>query len=505
MIVLNNKQAAQDWEKYRQSLKSSSPVDLTETPEQKSTRIHELEADPQKWKEYYFKKFFKYPSPKFHLNASSRLINSFLKFRHWYEVRHWARGLSKSTTTMMDILYLVYTCKLKNVIQVSSTYDAAEAFLEKYRAHLDSNPRLLNDYGKQEVPGSWAAGLFRTRNGVQFIALGKGQSPRGNGNEEVRPDCILVDDFDTDQDCRNPEIIDKDWAWYEKALFFTVDTSEPYLIIWLGNIIAPDCCVVRAGKKADYTETINIRDENGNSTWPEKNSEEDIQYQIDKVSYAASQQELFNNPVREGSVFKSMAYKPARPIKEYSMLVCYTDPSFKDSKKNDYKATVLVGKWKDEYHVLKCFLQQTTTAKMIDWHYSMRDFAPNRSIYYYMEQVFLQEILLKEFYAAASSGRKAAIPIVGDQRKKDDKFTRIESLLEPLNRNGKLFLNEDEKHTSDMQKLEEQFLAIGPGSRAHDDGPDAVEGAVWMINKKQSSLGGDSFRNGSRPVNDKRY
>ena len=35
-----------------------------------------------------------------------------------------------------------------------------------------------------------------------------------------------------------------------------------------------------------------------------------------------------------------------------------------------------------------------------------------------------------------------------------------------------------------MRRLEEQFKAIEPKLSAHDDGPDAVEGAVWIINNK---------------------
>ena len=65
---------------------------------------------------------------------------------------------------------------------------------------------------------------------------------------------------------------------------------------------------------------------------------------------------------------------------------------------------------------------------------------------------------------------------------------RIESLLEPLNRNGKLFLNETERDSPGMKMLAQKFLAFAPGSTAHDDGPDAVEGAIWIINNKLKAL-----------------
>ena len=89
-------------------------------------------VNPQEWKQYYFPKYFKYPSPEFHLKASKRLLKYFLKNKQWYEVRHWARGLSKSTTLMFDVLFLVMTGKLKNIILTYSTYDAAKGFLNKY-------------------------------------------------------------------------------------------------------------------------------------------------------------------------------------------------------------------------------------------------------------------------------------------------------------------------------------------------------------------------------------
>src|SRR5665213_1551805 len=115
-MILNNKSAQIEWDKFRESIRKSTPVDLSETQEQKKKRIAELEKDHEAWKKYYFPKFFTFPSPAFHKTASNRLINNFIKKRHWYEVKHWARGLSKTTTTMMDVLFLVMTGKLKNII-----------------------------------------------------------------------------------------------------------------------------------------------------------------------------------------------------------------------------------------------------------------------------------------------------------------------------------------------------------------------------------------------------
>ena len=524
-MTLNNKQAILDWDRFREGVRKSTPVDYSETPEDKKKRIISLESNPQKWKQYYFPKYFKHPSPDFHLKASKRLIKQFSKLKHWYEVRNWFRGAAKSTTLMFDILFLVLVGvksdgiirKLKNIVLVSSTYDAAEGFLMKYMVQLDSNQRLINDYGKQELPGSWTAGNFNTRNGAKFIGLGAGQSPRGNGNEEIRPDCIIVDDFDTDEECRNIDIINKKWEWYEKALIFTVDTAEPYLIIWNGNVIAEDCCVVRAGLKADHCEAINIRDEFGNSTWPEKNSKEDIDYQLSIVSYEAGQQEMFNNPIRQGQTFKEINYEKCPPLKELQFVIVYADPSpsnrdrptLKSKAQNSCKAVVVIGYHNLKFYLYKCWVDNTTNSNFIDWLYAAKIYVDNTTqLYTYIENntlqnPFYEQVLLPLIYEK-SREYKTSLGVTPDDTAKPDKWYRIEGTLEPLVRMGSLIFNIAEKDNPHMKRMEAQFKTANANSRTLD-GPDAVQGAVKISQDKVYVKAAGGIQTFKPTNNSKRY
>ncbi|MBA3830151.1 MAG: hypothetical protein H0X33_14525 [Taibaiella sp.] len=497
---LSEKEALRNWENFVDNIRKTTALLTNETEEQQKKRIKYLEADFEEWVRYYFPKYAYAAPADFHTESSKRVLNN----PEWVEVRIWSRELAKSVRTMMEVLYLILTKKKKFVLLVSNSLGNAVRLLMPYRANLQGNQRIINDYGLQQKEGSWSDEEFITQGGVAFRALGAGQSPRGARNEEVRPDVLLFDDMDTDEECRNPDLVKVKWKWIEDAAIGTRSISEPMLIIFNGNRIAVDCCMERAMKIADKVSEVNICDKAGKSTWPAKNSQEAIERVLSQKSYASAQKEYYNNPITEGSVFKDMAYKPARPMSEYSLLVCYTDPSFKESKKNDFKATVLVGKWRDEFHIIKCYLEQTITAKMVEWCYSIMEMVGSCACYYYMEQVFLQDILLQEYYSQGAIKGKT-IPIAGDQRQKPDKFTRIESLLEPLNRNGKLFLNEREKPVPHMQRLYDQFLALAPGSRAHEDGPDAVEGAVWMLNNKVAGLNADSILTGRKINNNKKY
>lgn len=480
-------QLAKVWQAYVDNAKNSTPVNLNETKAAQKKRMEQLEANPEEWFKYYFPKFATAEPAKFHKDAAKRVINN----PEWYEVRMWSRELAKSTRTMMEVFYLTLVGhtmpdgtrkKKRYVLLISNSLDNAVRLLMPYRANLEYNQRIIHDYGNQEKVGHWLAEEFTTRGGIAFRALGAGQSPRGTRNDEVRPDIILFDDVDTDKECKNPEVIKAKWNWIEEAAIGTRSVSSATTIVFCGNRIAVDCCVERATKFADHTDLINIRDKKGVSVWPNKNTEAHIDRVLKQKSYAAQQKEYFNNPITEGAVFQKVYYKKMRPLHEYSMLVCYTDPSYKATA--DFKATVLVGRWKGEFHVLKAYLQQTTTACLIDWHYDIMRLMGGNACFYYIEEVFLQDVIKKEISDAGKKNGKP-IPIIGDTRTKPDKYQRIESLLEPLNRNGELFFNEAEKENPGMMMLEQQFLAFAPGSRAHDDGPDAVEGAVWILINRQ--------------------
>lgn len=482
---MNEKQAFDDWKEFIGRLIDATPVEVNETDEVKQARITALEGDPEQWFVYYFPQYAYALPALFHKEATHRVLYN----PEWYEVRIWSRELAKSTRTMMETLYLVLVgnkataggtqkrVKKKYTLLISNSLDNAVRLLTPYKLNLEHNRRLIHDYGPQECSGKWQAAEFTTEQGAAFRALGAGQSPRGTRNEEARPDIILFDDVDTDADCFNPEIINKKWKWIEEAAIGTRSVSRPVTIIFCGNRIAVDCCIMRAASFADKVQIMNIRNENGKSTWPEKNSEADIDRVLNQKSFAASQKEYFNNPVTEGAVFKELAYKPALDIDKYERLICYTDPSYKET--GDYKATVLVGKAKDEYHVIKCYLEQTTTAKMIEWHQQIYSFTGKKRCEFFMEDVFMQDVIINQVNEVSGKG----FCVYGDKRKKSPKFVRIETLLEPMVRNGGLYLNENERHSPHMIRLAEQFIALAPGSTAHDDGPDAVEGAVWLLCK----------------------
>ena len=186
------------------------------------------------------------------------------------------------------------------------------------------------------------------------------------------------------------------------------------------------------------------------------------------------------------------------PLKEYRSLICYTDPSFKASTQNDFKASMLVGKTKEgQYHLLKAYADQTSVSAMVAWHYDIDHYIAGRvPVLYYMESNFIQDLMLDEFKKVGDTvGHQ--IPIRGDGRKKPDKFSRIEA-MQPLFERGLVIFNEKEKDSPGMRQLVEQLLMFEKGSRVHDDAPDALEGAVFLLNQRSMACAG-TYRIGRRP------
>lgn len=476
-----------DWEKYKEDIARATPVDRNMTAAEREKHREYLEKHPIEWIKFFFPNYVKYEFADFQKKAIRRII----AHDEWFEVLSWSRELAKSTVTMFIVMNLTLTGRKKNVILTSNSKDNAVRLLDPYRANLEANGRIMAYYGKQELPGSWTEDEFTTKGKVSFRALGTGQSPRGSRNEAIRPDVLLVDDFDTDEDTKNPDIIQKRWDWWENALYPTRSISEPTLVIFCGNIIAKDCCVVRAGEMADSWDIVNIRDKNGFSTWPEKNSEEDIDRTLSKISKKAAQGEYFNNPISVGEVFENIAYGKVPALSKFKFLVVYGDPApgeSKGKKGKSFKTVSLCGKLGGRLYVIKTFLAQALNAEFIDWYVRMLEFVGGKTnVYCYMENNKLQDPFFQQVFkplvAKVRREQKIALFIRGDEEKKTDKATRIEANLEPLNREGNLILNEAERDNPHMKELEDQFKLFTLTMRYPADGPDAVEGANRIIDE----------------------
>lgn len=496
------------WQQFRDNTRKATPIDLNESVVDKQNRVAKLEKNPEQWFKHYFPNFYTSEPAPFHIKATKRVLSN----PEWYEVRSWSRELSKSGRTMMEVLYLAMTGKKKNILMVSSTYDNAERLLLPYKSILEANNRIINDYGAQESLGNWEAGEFVTKKGVSFRALGSQQSPRGTRKDEVRPDTILIDDIDTDEECRNEERIKAKVKWIEEALYGTRSISNPLLWIACGNIIAEYCCITEMATKADVHEIINIRDKEEKSTWPQKNTEALIDRALSKISWSAQQKEYYNNPVTDGSVFEKIKFDKCPPLKSCDNVLVYADPSTSNkntgaNKQASYKSVGVIGKKGTKFYLYKIWIKQTNNSTFVSYLYEAYHYLAEHQVdvkRIHIENNSLQaphyeQVIQPEI--KKQGGGIIHLPMSEDTRKKSDKFERIEGTLEPKNRLGNLIFNIAEKNDPDMKVMKGQMLGVSPKAKMMD-GPDMLEGGVWILENKTVQMeGGYSFG----AVNNRKY
>lgn len=492
------KQMQLEWQEHCRQIQSITDTRslVRETAVEKERRIRRLQKDYAAFCEYYFPHFLQLRdkvtgevvrivhNAPFHNAAALKVKNT----PNLKAVFKWPRGHAKSTH--MDIftpLWLIFQPKrlINFMVVVGKSEDSANRLLGDIQAELQYNKRIIADYGKQMSMGDWTEGEFTTKDGVHFLACGRGQSPRGLRKRESRPDYIVIDDLDDDELCRNPRRVREMTDWVKEALFGALDVGRGRFIM-VGNLISKTSVLANICKtKGVHVSEVKAVDGEGNPTWREKWTKEEARTYAEFVGYRAWEKEMMHNPIIEGTVFKQEWIKYAkRPAwRDFDELVLYIDPSWKSKKTNDTKAAKLWGKYKSQLWHLRAFVRKASVAELVRWCYDLYEWSleKNISIRFMMEASFMQDIILDDFTIEGNL-RGYQLPITGDKRKKPDKFQRVEA-ISPLWERGFVYYDVSQKDDPDMQAGIAQTLAFEKGMSGNDDAPDADEGAIWQLQR----------------------
>ena len=492
------KQMQLEWQEHCRQIQSITDTKslVRETSVQKEQRIRRLQKDYAAFCEYYFPHFLQLRdkvtgevirtihNAPFHNAAALKVKNT----PNLKAVFKWPRGHAKSTH--MDIftpLWLMFQPKrlINFMVVVGKSEDSANRLLGDMQAELQYNKRIIADFGKQMSMGDWMEGEFTTKDGIHFLACGRGQSPRGLRKREARPDYIVIDDLDDDELCRNPRRVRELTDWVKEALFGALDVGRGRFIM-VGNLISKTSVLANiCATKGVHVSTVYAVDGDGNPIWQEKWTKEEARAYADFVGYRAWEKEMMHNPIVEGTVFRQEWIKYAkRPAwQDFDELVLYIDPSWKSKKSNDTKAAKLWGKHKARLWHLRAFVRKASVAELVRWCYDLYEWSleKNITIRFMMEASFMQDIILDDFTLEGNQ-RGYQLPITGDKRKKPDKFQRVEA-ISPLWERGFVFYDIAQKEDPDMQAGIEQTLAFEKGMSGNDDAPDADEGAIWQLQR----------------------
>lgn len=488
-----------DYDKHCIRIGQATSINLNESHLDKMNRIADLEKDYIRWFEYYFPNYAKKKSASFH----RKLANAIIANKKIKALMEAYRSSGKSVHIDLGIPLHLYLAKkdLHFMLLIGENDKKAKALLSGIQAQLQYNHRLKNDYGNKFQQGDWSDGDFMTSDGVRFMAIGFGVSPRGAREGAERPDYIAVDDVDNKKHVKNNELMSEAVDYINEDIMgcFDSDDDATERFVYANNNFHKNSITNRlveffklkikeakaAKEKTDYfhLRVDAVKDINTfEPTWPEKTSAEYWKKKFASSTYRSFMREYMNTHVSEGKVFKAewLQYTKILPYKKYDAIVAYGDLSWKDEA--CHKSLVFLGKIGRQFHILHVFFRQTSRTQLASWLYDIfEDKKLDReSIQYMIEGLFAMSEFVNDFDEEGDQ-RGYYIPVVPSMRTKADKFDRIEGISGFFERRN-TFWNEAEKDTADMELAKETYLAFEKGAKIPLDFLDALHGAFTEVN-----------------------
>lgn len=160
------------------------------------------------------------------------------------------RGHAKSTNfTFKDTLHAVVYEYKHYPILLSDSSEQAEGFLNDIKTELEENKAIIEDFGslKGKV---WKGSVILTSTDIKVEAIGSGKKIRGRRHRNWRPDLIVMDDVENDENVNTPEQRKKLENWFYKAVSKAGDTYTD--IVYIGTILHYDSLLSKVLKNPGY-------------------------------------------------------------------------------------------------------------------------------------------------------------------------------------------------------------------------------------------------------------
>ena len=397
------------------------------------------------------------------------------------------REHAKSTfwSFAIPIRNIVYELKKFQLI-ISDTNDQAVGFTLPIRLELEDNVRLRHDFGDLKG-GTWKASDFTTSTGTRTLARGHGEKVRGVKSRQHRPDFAVADDFENDVNVENPNLVKKGIKWLRRTVIGSMGTG--FLFVMVGNLFHPKSVLsqLMAEKDAEgnklyisrlYQAWIDYGKPDQRPLFPALWPPERLIKKKRTMGTTDFNAEMMNLTGDENSPFQEswFTFYNRLEIPQTSIeVVTFVDPSAKNGESNDYKGIITVGLDRPimKFRCLHATIRHLSVGEMFRAIYAQYDS-------YGGNVVGIEENMLHDFLHEAISnyakevGRYLPWSPVHHSTNKEG---RIIGTLSYLVEHQKI---EFEKGHSDQDLLVEQLIYIN-NKNINDDGPDALEGAVALL------------------------
>ena len=417
------------------------------------------------------------------------------------------RGEAKSTLlSVILVIWVLLTKRKRFVVIVKDAFDQAALELEAVKAELGFNPRLGQDYPDATGEGRiWRVGDIKTNTNRRVMVGGMNKKFRGYRDGAYRPDFVIMDDIENDENVRKKTQRDKAFDRVNKEVLKLGPPDGSMDVLLVGTVLHYDAAFSRFLKHPSWSgvkfkaiikmpDRLDLWDK-----WEEVylNEGEEIARQfyhrrkklmdagavvswpgtrglLMLMQYRADDRHSFdseyqNDPTNsQHAPFKDIQFW----VKESHDWLFFgsCDPSLGKRNVSRDPSAILVGGLSQKtgiLDVIEARISRRVPTLIIDTIIQMqREYG---CLLWGVEDVQFQEFLCTELIAKSAQA-KCPVPAMG-VTPNTDKQLRIES-LQPHVANGLIRL-----HTSQTAMVEQ--LSHWPEAD-HDDGPDALH-ILWMI------------------------
>lgn len=268
-----------------------------------------------------------------------------------------SRGHAKSTWhSLVYPLWCLLFKKKKFIVLISDTSEQAEGFLGTIIEELETNDKIIRDFGKiagyipptMEEKKKWTAKEIITTTDVKVIAKGWNARIRGIRYKSQRPDLVILDDVENDENVRSEDQRAKVKNTFFKSILNLGDRTTQIIVI--GTILHFDSLLMHL---IDFpppnwsTRLYKAYKDDGTPLWPEEWSAERLEEKREEIGSIAFEQEFMNNPLDPSQqILKPSAWWEGDMDYPQWDFYGYVDLAISEKETADYTALVTIARHK---------------------------------------------------------------------------------------------------------------------------------------------------------------
>lgn len=440
------------------------------------------------------------------------------------------RESAKSTSwnTIYAANNAVYA-KKRYIVLVSDSSDQAVDDLKQVKTALEENEYILEDFGRLQGKRIWRTDAILTKNDVLLVAKGSGKKIRGIKHKQYRPELIILDDIENDENVRSPDQRKHLMNWFNKVVMNAGSKNTDVIVI--GTILHYDSLLNNLLKKPGYRtkkykaviednnsplwddwekiytdlskskdidpitkEPLNIKEareffeahreemEAGSVViWPEAKDLYYYKRKLIDLGPAAYNSEYQNEPIDPDSSWITPVdfhYYDYLPELDKCVVKGALDPSMGKNDKSDLSAICTMARDFNGYlYVVESDARRRSPDEQI-----LDIFAKHERFHY---QEFYIEDVAFQAYLASNMRKESAkngtyVNVVTEPKPKGDKHSRIKAQLQPLIKNGYIRFHKSQ------QSLIEGLIYLG--SVKYDDEPESLQQVAALFSQFETEF-----------------